>query len=61
MPTDSGHRLTTADALLLLTVTIWGVNFSAVKIALAEIPPLAFNSVRFLLGGLLLAARKRRG
>lgn len=52
---SSDLRLTSADALLLLTVLIWGVNFSAVKLGLAEMPPLAFNSVRFLTGGAVLA------
>ncbi len=44
----SHSRLTSVDGLLLLTAVVWGVNFSVVKFALAEIPPLAFNSVRFL-------------
>ncbi len=56
-PTDA--RLTSADALLLATVVIWGVNFSAIKLALAEIPPLAFNSLRFLVGGAALAIAAR--
>jgi drug/metabolite transporter (DMT)-like permease len=40
--------LSWADGLLLLTIFFWGVNFSVVKFALAEIPPLAFNGVRFM-------------
>lgn len=32
---------------LALMVAIWAVNFSVVKVALAEIPPLAFNALRF--------------
>ncbi|MBN1217602.1 MAG: EamA family transporter [Anaerolineae bacterium] len=36
-----------ADGLLLLTVFFWGVNFSVVKVALLEIPPLLFNGLRF--------------
>ena len=43
-----------ADALLLLTVSIWGVNFSVVKAALVELPPLAFNAVRFAAAALTL-------
>ncbi len=37
-----------ADGLLLLTAILWGVNFSVVKFALAEIPPLVFMGLRFL-------------
>ncbi len=33
--------------MLLLTVVVWGVNFAVVKRGLAELPPLAFNTVRF--------------
>lgn len=44
---ETHSRFTQVDALLLITVTVWGANFSVVKFALAEIPPLAFNSVRF--------------
>ncbi len=43
----AGHRWTAADALLLVTVAIWGVNFAVVKFALAALPPLALNAVRF--------------
>ncbi len=52
-------RLTTADALLLFTVFVWGGNFSAVKFGLSELPPLAFNAIRFSCGGsaLVIAAR----
>ena len=41
--------LGTADAFLLLTVLFWGVNFSVVKFALVEMPPLAFNGLRFII------------
>lgn len=43
-----------AEALLLLTVVIWGVNFSVVKFALATIPPLAFNGLRFFVAAVIL-------
>ncbi len=43
------------DALLLFTVFVWGVNFSVVKFALSEIPPLAFNTIRFLAASAVLA------
>ncbi len=41
-------ELSWADGLLLLTVLFWGINFSVVKFALAEISPLVFNGLRFL-------------
>ena len=40
--------LSWADGLLLLTAFFWGVNFAVVKFALAEIPPLVFNGLRFV-------------
>ena len=36
---------------LFAMVLIWGVNFSWVKIALADLHPLAFNALRFALAG----------
>lgn len=35
------------DAALLGVVVVWGVNFTVVKSALAELTPLAYNAVRF--------------
>ncbi|MDE2678987.1 MAG: EamA family transporter [Gemmatimonadota bacterium] len=35
------------DLGLILTATIWGLNFTVVKAALDEIGPLAFNALRF--------------
>ncbi len=58
-PDSRPSRLTTADALLLLTVFIWGSNFSAVKFGLSELPPLAFNAVRFFCGGIALGVVAR--
>lgn len=54
-----GWGLSWADGFLLLTVLFWGINFSVVKFALSEIPPLAFNGVRFLVasGTMFLLAR----
>ena len=43
----------------LVMVGIWGANFSVVKAALAEVPPLAFNTFRFLLASLLFYAVMR--
>jgi drug/metabolite transporter (DMT)-like permease len=39
---------------LLLVVLIWGGNFTATKLALAEITPLAFITVRFAFGTVLM-------
>ncbi len=56
------HRLWVTDLLLLLMATIWGVNFSVVKIGLRHMEPLAFNAVRVVLAGLtLLAIARARG
>lgn len=35
------------DAGLVAMAVIWGINFSVIKIALTEMPPLAFNALRF--------------
>ena len=45
--TLKGWGISLADVLLLLTATFWGVNFSVVKFALADLSPLAFNGLRF--------------
>jgi drug/metabolite transporter (DMT)-like permease len=37
------------DALLVLMVLIWGVNYSVIKHAFAEIPPQPFNALRVLI------------
>jgi drug/metabolite transporter (DMT)-like permease len=39
---------------MLLVCLIWGLNFSVTKLALAQIPPLPFTAVRFIISGLLL-------
>jgi len=45
----------TTDLAMLLVVLIWGANFSIVKIALAQIPPLAFVALRFGIASVSLA------
>lgn len=45
-----------AEATLLLTVTIWSLNFSAVKVGVGFISPLAFAVVRFSLGAAVTVA-----
>jgi len=37
-----------SDALMLLAVVMWGINFSLIKIALRELTPGGFNGVRLL-------------
>ena len=41
---------------LLSLAAIWGTSFAVVKTALAEVPPLAFNGVRFAAATLVLLA-----
>ncbi|ACL26576.1 DMT family transporter [Chloroflexus aggregans] len=48
--------LTKTDLTMLLVVLIWGANFSIVKAALTEIPPLAFATLRFAGASVLLLA-----
>lgn len=57
-PSRAGHDLSTDTGLLVL-VLIWGVNFSVIKVSLAEVTPLAFNALRFPLACVLLAALLR--
>jgi drug/metabolite transporter (DMT)-like permease len=46
--------LTTPALGLLLVVLIWGGNFTAMKLAFTEIPPLPFTAVRFTIGSVLM-------
>jgi drug/metabolite transporter (DMT)-like permease len=43
-----------ADALLLLTATIWGFAFVAQRVGMEHVGPFTFNGVRFALGSLSL-------
>ena len=51
------------DALLVLMVLIWGVNYSVLKRAFPEIPPQPFNALRLVLASrvFLMAIRVTRG
>jgi drug/metabolite transporter (DMT)-like permease len=53
----------TTDLGLLTMALIWGANFPLIKASLAELPPLAFNALRFPLAALtvflVLRARGR--
>ena len=42
------------DALLLVVMVIWGVNFTVVKVVLKEMDSLAFNSIRFSVASVFL-------
>ncbi len=56
---DHAHRFTRVDLGLLATVVIWGVNYAAIKAALSEMEPLAFNALRFVVATLTLAVLVR--
>lgn len=59
---SSNSTFTATDIMLIGTSIIWGVNFSAVKIALVDFSPLGFNALRFgfaSLFSLILSAVKR--
>src|SRR5918994_5091108 len=50
------RRPSAAEAMLLVTVTIWAFNFTLTKYAFENgFKPLAYSSVRFTLAGLLFA------
>jgi drug/metabolite transporter (DMT)-like permease len=42
-------RWSSFDLLALGAVIIWGLNFSAIKIAMVDLSPMAFNAARFAL------------
>jgi drug/metabolite transporter (DMT)-like permease len=48
--------VTVLDALLLAMVVIWGANYSIVKSAIRDVPPLAFNAARLALASAVFAA-----
>ena len=48
-----GGRWGSTDLFMLITVLIWGVNFTLVKVALGYMAPLAYNAVRFSLATLV--------
>jgi drug/metabolite transporter (DMT)-like permease len=55
-PRGPERRPPAVDLGMLLVVLIWGANFSVVKAAFSQIPPLPFVALRFGLGSLCLAA-----
>ena len=52
-------HLSRLDALLVLMTVIWGGNYSIIKAALREIPPIAFNALRLTLASMLFLAAIR--
>ncbi|MFI5280051.1 MAG: DMT family transporter [Gemmatimonadales bacterium] len=48
-PAAAGFSRT--DLLLLGMVLVWGVNYIVIKAAMRDIPPLAFNALRFGIAG----------
>jgi drug/metabolite transporter (DMT)-like permease len=52
-PAAAGFSRT--DVLLICMVLVWGVNYIVIKAAMREIPPLAFNALRFAIAGPTLA------
>jgi drug/metabolite transporter (DMT)-like permease len=56
---DGGNPKIWIDIGLVTLCVIWGVNFSVIKVALAEIEPLAFNAFRFSLAAVTLFALLR--
>ena len=47
-PVTTAKHTLAVDAALVGTILIWAVNFSAVKFALEDLEPFAFNSVRLI-------------
>ncbi|MFC1729853.1 DMT family transporter [candidate division KSB1 bacterium] len=43
------------DSLLFIVVLIWASNFTVVKFALREIPPMGFNTLRFIGSSVIFA------
>ncbi|MCP4726871.1 MAG: DMT family transporter [bacterium] len=48
-------KLPLVDLLLLTVAIIWAFNFTAIKLALEEIPPIAFNTLRFIGSSIVLS------
>jgi drug/metabolite transporter (DMT)-like permease len=65
-PSNPARGFTGLDLLLVLLVMVWGVNYSVLKRVFDEVPPMAFNAMRFslasaaLVGGIAVARRRAR-
>jgi drug/metabolite transporter (DMT)-like permease len=53
-------RLSTLDVLLVLMVMAWGANYSLMKWAFTDVPPLAFNAMRMALASAVFLATIRQ-
>lgn len=53
-------RLTRADAALLGTMLLWGLNISAAKVVVRAVSPAAFGLLRYTIATLVLGALLRR-
>jgi drug/metabolite transporter (DMT)-like permease len=60
MSLNNSTRFGATDLLMLLTCLFWAGNFSAVKIALREFAPHAFNGSRLVMASVLLLVYLRR-
>src|SRR5437763_15219016 len=61
MSAGRGVRFTRADALMMLTMLIWGINITSVKVVVGALPPLGFGLLRYALAsGVLFAILKWR-
>jgi drug/metabolite transporter (DMT)-like permease len=59
MKSNNRLDLSINDLYLLIVVLIWGGNFSVVKIAFADLSPMAFTALRFLIASVLIMALVR--
>ncbi|MEO7192906.1 MAG: DMT family transporter [Vicinamibacterales bacterium] len=64
-PRRSGP-ITILDVLLVFMVLVWGANYSLMKFAFQQVPPMAFNALRFTMAsvvfvaGIVLTGRRAR-
>ncbi|HEV7679019.1 MAG TPA: DMT family transporter [Candidatus Dormibacteraeota bacterium] len=56
MPSRLSRLFSGADLLMLAAVVFYSLNVVVVKVGLADIPPLLWATVRFVVGGVVLAA-----
>jgi drug/metabolite transporter (DMT)-like permease len=55
-PVAASSQFGAIDIALLMMTVIWGINAVVVKATYAQIPPMAFMAIRFMLAGTLLLA-----
>jgi drug/metabolite transporter (DMT)-like permease len=55
-PASSRAERAIAEVATIGVMAIWAGNFIVVKAAIADLPPIGFSFVRFLIGGLVLLA-----